>query len=337
MKSTAQKLILLSFVLALIAAGTIFLYLQSLKAPKETTKEITVLVAAETIPSRTLISKKMITEIKVPDNSIFGDYIKDSSKIMGKYAKETILKDEGFHIDKLLDKDGNELSLKIDSDYRAISISVTGDSGVSDLLKPGDYVDIITYIAEKKEGSQVVRPDEAKIVLQNIKLLAVDKQLTSEDKAIDKTTDKDKAVTNFLVTLSIPKAEVEKLVLAESIGSIKLALRPLKDDTTTTTTEGTTWEELNMSANSGKAATSNQENNLVASNQENSAGNIITSENNSKESYKSYTVKPGDTLKKISRKFYGDAKKYTSIKEANHIKNENLISPGKVLKIPILQ
>ena len=71
MKSTAQKLILISFVLALIAAVAVFLYLQSLKAPKEITKKITVLVAAETIPPRTLIDKKMIKEIQVSDDSIF--------------------------------------------------------------------------------------------------------------------------------------------------------------------------------------------------------------------------------------------------------------------------
>ena len=171
------------------------------------------------------------------------DYIKDSSKIVGKYTKETIYKNEGFHNDKLLDKDGDELSLKIDSNHRAISINVTGDSGVSDLLKPGDTVDIIAYIAEKKDGAKVVRPDIAKIILQNIEILAVDKQLNREDKTNDKTIDKEKTLTNFLVTLSVPTSEIEKLVLAESIGSIKLALRPLKDDNTTQT-NGTTLEEL---------------------------------------------------------------------------------------------
>jgi Flp pilus assembly protein CpaB len=325
MKSTTQKLLLISFALALIAAGTVFLYLQSLKPSNEKAEETTVLVAAETIPARTLIDKKMMKEIKVPKNSIFNDYIKDSSKIIGKYAKDTIVKDEGFHIDKLLDKGGNELSLKIDPDYRAISINVAGDSGVSDLLKPGDYVDIISYVAEKKEGSQVVSPDTAKIILQNIKLLAVDKQLSSEDEANDKKSDAENKVTNFLVTLSVPKLDVEKLVLAESIGSIKLALRPLKDNTTTDT-NGTTFEELNVSTDSNKVATVNQEN---------SKGNII-SEKNGSETYKSYTVKYGDTLKGISQKFYGDKNKYIKIKQANNIKDENLIRPGQVIKIPTL-
>lgn len=328
MKSTAQKLIVISFVLALIAAVTVSLYLKSLKSPNEKTEKITVLVATETIPSGTLIEKKMINEIKVPNDSILVDYIKDSSEIVGKYTKETIYKNEGFHIDKLIDKDGNELNLKIDSNNRAISISVTGDSGVSDLLKPGDYVDLVAYIAEKKDGAKVIRPDAVKIVLQNIRILAIDKQLSREEKVNDKTIDKEKILTNFLVTLSVPTLELEKLVLAESIGSIKLALRPLNDHNMNQT-NGSTYEELSINVDS---------NNEIASNKGNNSSNISSeSNNNDNENYVSYTVKPGDTLRKISLEFYGDKVKYTIIKDANNIQDENLILNGEVIKIPVIQ
>ena len=328
MKSTAQKLIVISFVLALFAAVAAFLFMQSLKAPKEVNKKITVLVAGETIPPRTLIDKKMIKEIQVPDESILANYINDASKVVGKYTKETVFKDEGFYTDKLLDKDSNELSLKIDSNHRAISISVSGDTGVSDLLKPGDSVDIITFIAEKRDGAKIVNPNMAKTILQNIEILAVDKQLNREEKTNDKALDKEKTLTNFLVTLSIPTSDIEKLVLGQSIGSIKLALRPLKDDNNTSETKGTTLEELYLNVNSG--------NNTTASDKENNSSNI-TSKNNSNENYKTYTVKNGDTLKSISREFYKEENKYTIIKEANNIQNENLIVTGEVIKIPILQ
>jgi len=316
---------LISFVLALIAAVTVLLYLKSLKVPDEILKTTTVLVAADTIPSRTLIDKKMIKEIQVADKDIFGDYIDDYSKIVGKYSKETIFKNEGFLIDKLLDKEGDELSLKIDSIHRAISISVTGDSGVSHLLKPGDSVDIINYLAEKKDGTKI-RPDMAKIILQNIEVLAVDKQLNREEKINLKANDAEKALTNFLITLSVPTTELEKLVLAESIGSIKLALRPLKVNNTIQT-KGTTWENLFISVNSDKGVATNDENN----------SKIIGSVSKNNEKYTSYCVKFGDTLKNISQKFYGNEKKYTIIMEANNIKDENVILTGKVIKIPILQ
>ncbi|MDD3788664.1 MAG: peptidoglycan-binding protein LysM [Petrimonas sp.] len=49
-----------------------------------------------------------------------------------------------------------------------------------------------------------------------------------------------------------------------------------------------------------------------------------------------YTVKPGDTLSKISKEVYGDAMKYNKIFEANRpmLSNPDLIYPGQVLVIP---
>ncbi len=51
-----------------------------------------------------------------------------------------------------------------------------------------------------------------------------------------------------------------------------------------------------------------------------------------------YTVKSGDTLSKIAKRFYGNAMKYPVIFEANRevIKDPNLIYPGQVLRIPKL-
>ena len=49
-----------------------------------------------------------------------------------------------------------------------------------------------------------------------------------------------------------------------------------------------------------------------------------------------YTVKRGDSLSKIAKQYYGDAKKYKVIFEANKpmLKDPNLIFPGQTLRIP---
>lgn len=49
-----------------------------------------------------------------------------------------------------------------------------------------------------------------------------------------------------------------------------------------------------------------------------------------------YTVVSGDSLSKIAKKFYGSAKKWRKIFDANRdiIKNPDLIYPGQTLKIP---
>ncbi len=51
-----------------------------------------------------------------------------------------------------------------------------------------------------------------------------------------------------------------------------------------------------------------------------------------------YEVKPGDSLSKIAKAQYGDAKKYNTIFEANTpmLKDPNLIYPGQMLRIPKL-
>src|SRR5690349_6193135 len=51
---------------------------------------------------------------------------------------------------------------------------------------------------------------------------------------------------------------------------------------------------------------------------------------------RTYTVKPGDSLSKISREFYGDANQYMRIFEANKniLKDPNKIQPGQELTIP---
>lgn len=53
-------------------------------------------------------------------------------------------------------------------------------------------------------------------------------------------------------------------------------------------------------------------------------------------SSQTYTVKKGDCLWKIAKKFYGSGAKYTVIYNANKdkIKNPNLIYPGQVFTIP---
>ncbi|MFA5145152.1 MAG: LysM peptidoglycan-binding domain-containing protein [Candidatus Omnitrophota bacterium] len=53
-------------------------------------------------------------------------------------------------------------------------------------------------------------------------------------------------------------------------------------------------------------------------------------------SYENYTVQKGDTLQKISKKFYGTTKNWTKIYDANRdtLKGPNKVYPGRTIKIP---
>jgi nucleoid-associated protein YgaU len=47
-----------------------------------------------------------------------------------------------------------------------------------------------------------------------------------------------------------------------------------------------------------------------------------------------YTVQPGDTLSKISKRFYGDRNRYPQIAKANNLENPDQIKAGQQLLIP---
>lgn len=47
-----------------------------------------------------------------------------------------------------------------------------------------------------------------------------------------------------------------------------------------------------------------------------------------------YTVKKGDTLSAICRKYYGDSTLYSKLAKYNGIKNPNLIRVGQIIKLP---
>lgn len=65
-------------------------------------------------------------------------------------------------------------------------------------------------------------------------------------------------------------------------------------------------------------------------------GSVTTSVGDQGWQSKTYTVKPGDSLSKIAKEFYGEASKYNQIFEANQpmLKDPDKIYPGQVLRIP---
>jgi nucleoid-associated protein YgaU len=67
-----------------------------------------------------------------------------------------------------------------------------------------------------------------------------------------------------------------------------------------------------------------------------SAGMTVDTSESGGQNQRHYTVKPGDTLSKISRDFYGDANQYTKIFNANRniLRDPNTINPGQNLVIP---
>ena len=102
---------------------------------------------------------------------------------------------------------------------RAMAVKVDSVVGVAGFVKPGDYVDVLTTMSPDEETHTALNEQAAslaKIILQNVLVLAIGEQLVTEGS---------KAVPVQVVTLGVTPEESEKLALASSYGKLTLTLR----------------------------------------------------------------------------------------------------------------
>lgn len=233
-----KRLIATSIILALLTTLAIFTYIDNFKKQYDKSTYIDVYVAKEDIPMRTKIYDEMLEPIKVRNEYVLDNAVRDKSQIVGKYTVEKIFKGEQIVTSRLADLERTYFSYSIPENKRAMTIQVNSVQGVNHLIKPGDYVDIIVFISgetvTQNSNFEVTYDDASKNVFQNILVLAVnqDKQFEEEKKDSGKV-ESPSELRN--ITVAIETYEAERLVLAEEKGSIHLALRNPQDQTIQTT------------------------------------------------------------------------------------------------------
>jgi len=337
-KHAGRGLFLLALIFALLTAYLSYTYLSGLSEESDQPKEemIEVWVARDFIPSREIIVEEMIEAIEVPASGDYQRYYQNSEDIVGKFTAESILKGEGFPPERLMENIDDELSLRIHGSMRAVSIMVDKNSGVSDMIRPGDRVDIFMFLPELTKNEVIIRPDITKLMLQNIEILSVRKNSNRQ------FPEEELQVPVYDMTIAVPVLEIEKLYLAQNVGSIKLALRPFSGDTFYNS-YGTIWEEIFLDQEMKlrdffpeyeiQEDLSKVTEDKLGEYEELVESSEIENSQSSSETYELYTVVYGDTLIKISVDFYDDPSKYVEIKRVNQLRT-NKIFPGQQLRIP---
>jgi pilus assembly protein CpaB len=108
------------------------------------------------------------------------------------------------------------LSLLLQEGKRAVTVRVDDVRGVAGFILPGDFVDVVLIA----EDSAARRENYSEILLQNLKVLAVD-QLASERQ--------EQPTVPKAVTLEVTPEQAQKILLATNIGRLSLTLRQLTD------------------------------------------------------------------------------------------------------------
>jgi pilus assembly protein CpaB len=104
------------------------------------------------------------------------------------------------------------LSSLLEDGKRAVTVRVDDVRGVAGFILPGDFVDVVLIA----EDSALRRENYSEILLQNLKVLAVD-QLASERQ--------EQPTVPKAVTLEVTPEQAQKILLATNIGRLSLTLR----------------------------------------------------------------------------------------------------------------
>jgi len=169
----------------------------------EQSETLPVVVAQRDIPFGQVIEDIHIKIVQWPADVLPQGVVPNAEMAIGFIANQKILEGEPILEARVVEKlTGSKLSALIAPNKRAVSVRVNDVAGVAGFLLPGNHVDVL---GSKKTKSGIV----TSIVLQNIKVLAVDQKASQE---------KDDPLVVRAVTLEADVDQSLKLVKATREG-----------------------------------------------------------------------------------------------------------------------
>jgi pilus assembly protein CpaB len=212
-----KKILLLALASGLITTMIFYLFVNQSK-PNASKKLPMVSVATvnQDIAENQQITKESITMVEVPEAQVHAQAIKDKEAIIGKFTTAPIKAGEVVMRHRILQKEeeATYISKKIQEGYRAVSISVDFVKSVSNLVEPGDMVDIVLTKGQEGEEKAGFRTE---VVLKEVKVLAVGQRMVERKK-------EGTPVEYLAVTLELMEEDAVRLIDASGQGSLQLIL-----------------------------------------------------------------------------------------------------------------
>ena len=246
---TPRQLLIICGVIALLIFLLIYFTLTRLTAEKPKpapapakpavtqVTDVKIVTAKTSIPERTLIKEEMLSLKTVPSNRVPNGALMRTTDLVGRPTRVAINSGEVITTQKvfasILDMG---LSGRIPPDCRAITVGISDVTGVAGFAQPGDYVDVL-LISSQVENNKVV----SEMILQNVLLLAINKQVENHSSAPAQSNSKDNKGQNqnagnqpkvtgspAMATMALVPEDALKLAAKAQLGQIYLVLRPYR-------------------------------------------------------------------------------------------------------------
>jgi pilus assembly protein CpaB len=229
MRSTV--LITIALGCGLVAALGVLQYMKEL--PRTQAVEIRNVVAASSeIDINAPFSADNLTLIEWPGSRVPPGAISDLEQLEGKYARIRLYPGEVILPGKVMDSDDASGSVRVPLGYRVVSVKSDAQTAVSNLLEPGDRVDVIVVLGQRARTTAI-----AKTILTAVRVFAVNREMSRNSDGSDRTD------TARTVSLLVTPDQAEKLMMAGELGEIRLALRS-PDDPRVDETSGVTLQDM---------------------------------------------------------------------------------------------
>ncbi len=192
------------------------------------------LVAAHPLPAGTLARDEDFEVRSAPSGDLPSGAILDTpaarAGLRGSLVRRFL--DAGAAVtseDVLRPRDRGFLASVLAPDTRAVSIKVDAESGVSGLIWPGDYVDVV--LTQTSDKADAAHRALSEVVLRNVRIIAIDQDFVQGAKD---NKDNNAAVSKdtHSVSLQLAPEQVQKIAVAKDLGKLSLAIRATEEKRT---------------------------------------------------------------------------------------------------------
>lgn len=229
-----RLLMMIGIIMALLAGSTAFFLGNQKSADAEPSATRSVLVAADTIPARTVIQASMLVNRTVPEDASMALALTDPAQVLGLVTAVTIYPDQPITPNLLATTEiGQDFSILGPTEtispyspvWRAVSLMVPRDRAVGGMVGAGQHIDLIATVpvtvqVEDDNGQFVegttldgyTSSDSTKVSLTDIEVLS-------------------REIDSDLYVLKVDLHQAEQLaVLQNAASSFSMALRPEGDN-----------------------------------------------------------------------------------------------------------
>ena len=211
------------------AAGAVLLllYLRRFEQEASGGVRVSVVVAVKPIERGKPLTDEMLSVREVPQAYVEDRMIKASekAKVLGLRLATPVQAEETLMWTDLViaSDEQRDLSSLVQPGNRAMTIRLAADDSTVSLIRPGDYVDVLSVLPQSGDGRTGGDARTAVVLLQRVLVLAMGLETSNDARIIDPQARQ--AIRSPLLTLSVNLQEAQLLALGAEKGRLSVALR----------------------------------------------------------------------------------------------------------------